>query len=311
MLKRAASLVAGGLMLAAPSTVAAQLAPAADWAARAQSAYQVAPNVTYLTASGQPLKLDVYRRRDATTPRPTLVFFHGGGWIVGAKESALFSLLPWLEMGWNVVNVEYRLAPVALAPAAVEDALCALRFVVAQAKTYAVDTRRIVVAGESAGGHLALAAGMTPASAGLTNVCAAGGFSGSENGVARVAAVINWYGIADVSEMLQGPNARSYAVQWLGGLANREEVARSVSPLTHVRTGLPPVLSIHGDQDPIVPYSQNVRLGDALTKAGVPNELVTVPGGGHGNFTPEERARIYVHIRAFLAKHGLLDAEAH
>ena len=51
------------------------------------------------------------------------------------------SLMPWLEMGWTVVNVEYRLARVALAPAAVEDCLCALRFVAAQAKTYNIDTR--------------------------------------------------------------------------------------------------------------------------------------------------------------------------
>jgi hypothetical protein len=50
------------------------------------------------------------------------------------------SLLPWFEMGWNVVNVEYRLARVALAPAAVEDCLCALRYVAAQAKTYNIDS---------------------------------------------------------------------------------------------------------------------------------------------------------------------------
>jgi dipeptidyl aminopeptidase/acylaminoacyl peptidase len=54
-----------------------------------------------------------------------------------------------------------------------------------------------------------------------------------------------------------------------------------------------------------VPYSQNVRLRDALTKAGVTNELFTVPGGGHGNFKPEERTRAYLKIREFLAKNGL------
>ena len=54
--------------------------------------------------------------------------------------------------------------------------------------------------------------------------------------------------------------------------------------MTYVRAGLPPILSIQGDADPIVPYSQNTRLRDALTKAGHANELVTIPGGGHGNF---------------------------
>jgi acetyl esterase/lipase len=298
-------LTAAGLLAQSSSTSTAHLSPTADWATRVQNQYQVMPNITYLTASGYESKLDVYRRRDASTPQPTLVFYHGGGWVAGTKEASLMSLMPWLEMGWNVVNVEYRMARVALAPAAVEDVLCALRFVVNQAKNYNVDTNRIVVTGESAGGHLALAAGMIPASAGFTNICAGGGFAGSESGVPKVAAVINWFGITDVHEMLAGPNARSYAVQWVGGGKGREEVARSVSPMTYVRAGLPPILSIHGDADPIVPYAQNVRLHEALAKAGVSNELVTVPGGGHGNFKPEERVTIYSKIREFLARNRI------
>jgi acetyl esterase/lipase len=312
MLKQAAFVLVAGLatMSTTVSPVFAQLSPTAEWATHAQNQYQITANVTYLTATGYDSKLDVYRHRDATTLRPTLVFYHGGGWVGGAKESSVMSLLPWLELGWNVVNVEYRLARVALAPAAVEDALCALRFVVAQAKTYGIDTSRIVVTGESAGGHLALAAGMIPESAGFTNICAAGGFAESENAVPRVAAIINWYGITDLNDMLVEPNTRSYAVQWLGGSADRDELARSVSPLTYVRAGLPPILSIQGDKDAIVPYSQNVRLRDALTKVGVPNELFTVPGGGHGNFTPEQRTEIYLKIREFLATNGLLAAKS-
>jgi acetyl esterase/lipase len=285
----------------------AQLSPTAEWATHAQNKYQVAANVTYLTATGYEAKLDVYRRRDATTPQPTLVFYHGGGWVGGTKEASFMSIMPWLEMGWNVVNVEYRMARTALAPAAVEDALCALRYVAspANAKTYNIDTAKIVVSGESAGGHLALAVGMIPSSTGLTNICSGGGFAGFENAVPKVAAVINWYGITDVNDMLAGPNARSYAVQWVGASADRDAVAKSVSPLTYVRAGLPPILSIQGDADPIVPYSQNVRLRDALTKAGVTNELFTVPGGGHGNFRPDDRTKIYLKIREFLSKNGL------
>ena len=80
--------------------------------------------------------------------------------------------------------------------------------------------------------------------------------------------------------------------------------------MTYVRSGLPPILSIQGDADPIVPYSQNVRLREALTKAGVTNELFTIPGGGHGNFKPEERTKIYVRIREFLARSGVITAAA-
>ena len=287
------------------ATLSAQLTPTAEWATHAQNEYQVVPNVTYLTANGFEAKLDVYRRRDVQTPQPTLVFYHGGGWIGGTKESSFMSVMPWLEMGWNVVNVEYRMARVSLAPGAVEDAQCALRFVVSQARNYNVDTSRIVVSGESAGGHLALAVGMIPASAGFTNLCAGGGFTAADASVPKVAAVINWYGITDVNDMLAGPNARAYAVQWLGSLPNRDALAKSVSPLTYVRADLPPILSIQGDADPIVPYSQNVRLNDALKKAGAKTELFTIPGGGHGNFKVDERSKAYAKIAEFLKANGL------
>src|SRR5215510_13969844 len=295
----------------APATAdrsATALSTTAEWATHAQNEYLVAPNVTYLTASGSDLKLDVYRRRDVTTPQKTMVFYHGGGWIGGTKEASFMSVMPWLEMGWNVVNVEYRMARVAEAPAAVEDALCALRFVVSNAKNNNIDINKIVVSGESAGGHLALAVGMIPSTAGLTSICAGGGFTGNETSVPKVAAIINWYGITDVSDMLAGPNARAYAVQWIGSGRGRDEVAKVVSPMTYVRAGLPPIMSIQGDADPIVPYSQNTRLRDALTKAGATNELFTIPGGGHGNFKPEERTRAYAKIREFLAKSGLSTA---
>jgi acetyl esterase/lipase len=303
MLRHSMLSLATVAILSAPAF--AQLSPTADWATHAQNEYAVVANLTYLTASGYDAKLDIYRRRDVQTPQPTLVFYHGGGWIGGTKEASFMSIMPWLEMGWNVVNVEYRMARVAEAPAAVEDALCALRYVVNNAKNNNIDVDKIVVSGESAGGHLALAVGMIPTTAGLTSICAGGGFTGNETSVPKVAAIINWYGITDVNDLLAGANARSYAVQWIGSSKNREDIAKMVSPLTYVRAGLPPILSIQGDADPIVPYSQNTRLRDALTKAGATNELVTIPGGGHGNFKPDQRSMAYVKIREFLAKNGL------
>src|SRR4051812_34492726 len=213
------AIVSAQLASAPPAT---QLSPSAEWAIHSQNEYQVLPNVTYLTANGFDAKLDVYRRRDVQTPQPTLVFYHGGGWIGGTKEANFMSVVPWLEMGWNVVNVEYRMARVSLAPASVEDAQCALKFVVTRAKDYNVDTSRIVLAGESAGGHLSLTTGMIPATAGFTDLCAGGGFTGNDVSVPKVAAIINWYGITDVNDMLAGPNARAYAVQWVGSLPNRD-----------------------------------------------------------------------------------------
>ena len=263
------------------------------------TAYRVTPNITYLTANNFEAKLDVYARSDVTTTHPTMIWIHGGGWTGGTKEGATFSLLPYMEMGWNVVNVEYRLAKISLAPAAVEDCLCALRWVIRNARQYGFDTNKIVLSGGSAGGHLALTTAMIPASAGLDREC-----PGTEE--LKVAAVVDWYGITDVADLLDGANMKTYAVQWMGSMPNRVEIARRVSPLTYVRAGLPPIISIQGDQDPVVPYSHSVRLQDALKKVAVDGELVTIPGGKHGGFTRAENLRAYEAIKAFLAKHGLV-----
>lgn len=273
-------------------------AQSTNWTAEFGNHYQVTPNITYVTANNYESKLDLYERRDATSPQPTLIYIHGGGWTGGTKEGSLSSLLPWLEMGWNVVNVEYRLARVSTAPAAVEDSLCALRWVAANADRHHIDTNRIVTSGNSAGGHLALTTAMIPDGSGLDNECP---------GVAlpKVAAVVDWYGITDVNDLLEGANRRAYAVQWLGSSPDRAEIAKRVSPLTYVRPGLMPVLMIQGDADPVVPYQHSVRLKAALDKAGIKNELHTVPGGKHGGFSPAENVAAWNAVREFLKGNNL------
>jgi len=288
------------LMLLAATTQAQDRSLA--WAIGLESDYRIVPNVTYLTATNYEAKLDLYITRTPARPLPTLIWIHGGGWTGGTKESAT-GIPAYLAMGLNVVNVEYRLARVASAPAAVEDCRCALRWVIQHAKDYGIDVARLVVSGGSAGGHLALTTGMLPASAGLDRQC-----PGPDN--LKVAAIVNWYGISDVNELLDGPNMRAYAVTWLGSAADRDQIAKRVSPLTYVRPGLPPVLTIHGDADPTVPYTQSVRLHKALGDAGVPNELMTMPGGKHGFdcCAPTERVQAYTKIREFLVRHHVLDA---
>ncbi|HEY3383569.1 MAG TPA: alpha/beta hydrolase [Vicinamibacterales bacterium] len=296
--------IAVGLLVMAAachSAVAhAQVADPLAGAAAVIAGYIVRSNITYLTTNNWNGKLDVHQPFSPSdpSPRPTLVYFHGGGWTSGAKEDRVHQLQPYLQMGWSVVNVEYRLATVSLAPAAVEDCRCALRWVIVHAKEYHLDPARIVVTGDSAGGHLALMTGMLAASAGLDRQCA-----GTED--LKVAAIVNWYGVTDVADLLEGPNMKTYAVRWFGALPNREPLARLVSPLTHVRPGLPPVITIHGDADPTVPYTHAVRLHQALTEAGVPNQLVTVPGGRHGRFGQDQTLRALVAVREFLARHNL------
>lgn len=295
------ALVSGGLFLLPSSAALAQrpAEEAASFAAFLATGTQVNPNITYLTASGVELKLDVYRPRNASGPLPTAVLLHGGGYrIQSTKEAFALNVVPWLQMGWNAINVEYRSSGVALAPAAVEDVRCALRWVAQNAKQYNVDPNRIVVTGASAGGHLATISGMIPESAGLDRRC-----PGREP--ISVAAIISWYGIFDYTPLVEDPT-RDYAVSWIGPQPNRMEIAKLVSPASYVRAGLPPTLHIHGDADPTVPYEQGVRGIEALKKAGVAAELLTIPGGGHGNFPRDQVLRIWTAIETFLTKNGLM-----
>src|SRR4051794_26491924 len=231
--------------------------------------YWMQPDVVYGSANNTPLKLDIRYPRDNNTPTPTLVFIHGGGWIFGSKEGSVYQLLPYLERGWRVVNVEYRMASNSLAPGAVEDTRCALRWIFRNAKQWNFDTSKIVLTGQSAGGHLSLITGMLPDGTPLDNRCYADAKYGDVP--MKVAAIVNWYGITDVNDLIAGPNLKNYAVMWMGSMRNAAEVAKSVSPLTYVRAGLPPTITIHGDKDDVVPYTQATRLRDALSNARVPN----------------------------------------
>jgi len=298
--RRLAAMVTAAMVLGAGSA-SAQLSDTETWASHLSNTYRVVPNVTYHKANNRENKVDLYLPSGVDGPVPVLMYIHGGGWRGGSKESSVLRLLPWLEKGWAVVNVQYRLAEVSLAPAAVEDCLCALRWVIQNADTYNIDADRVVVTGNSAGGHLALTTGMIPASAGLDREC-----PGPEE--LSVAAIINWYGITNVGDLLDGENMKTYAVTWMGSMPNRLEIAARVSPLSYVRAGLPPILSIHGDADPTVPYQHGVRLHEELAKAGVANELHTVPGGRHGGFDREETVAIFDTIDLFLTKHGLADS---
>jgi acetyl esterase len=105
-----------------------------------------------------PIPLRLYRPADvpATTPLPVLVFFHGGGWVIGDLDThdVLCRQLT-AGAGVCVVAVDYRLAPEHRFPAAVDDAWAATRWIVAHAGELAVDGARLAVGGDSAGGNLA------------------------------------------------------------------------------------------------------------------------------------------------------------
>jgi acetyl esterase/lipase len=277
---------------------------AASFAA-ALTSYEVQTNIVYHTANNYEDKLDVYRPADVSKPTPVVIVIHGGGWIEGTKEDRVLEMMPYLQMGFAAVNVEYRLGRVSLAPAAVEDCRCALHWVFANAKKYNFDPSRVVLQGGSAGGHLALTTGMFRPEDGFDRECRTPDDDNwkanpGTNKDPRVAAIVNWFGITDVLDELHGANAKGYAVVWFGNQTGADDLAKRVSPINHVNRNVPPIITIHGDKDELVPYSQAVRLHKALDASGVSNQLYTVVGGNHGGFSADENQKIWAIIRHFL-----------
>jgi acetyl esterase/lipase len=238
--------------------------------------------------------LDVFQpKAKSKEKRPGVMVIHGGGWVGGTKEQRVeYACLKYAARGFVVVNVEYRLAKAAPAPAAVTDVLKAAQWFRRNAGKYNVDPRRIVVTGDSAGGHLALMVAMTPGSARI-------------GPPAKVAAVVNFYGITDVADQLEGPHMQSYAVAWVPEQEGRRELAKRVSPMTYVRKDLPPILSLHGDMDQTVPYEQGADLTRELKNAGADAQLITASGQGHG-FPQAILDQQFEHIFAFLKEKGVL-----
>jgi acetyl esterase/lipase len=325
--------------LLAQNSSAQDMDPATAWATIAGYQVRVFPNpemhpldaagLVYYRAGNIDLKVDVIAPGPETVLRPTVLYIHGGGWVHYSKDNVIFSVLPYLARGMDVVNVDYRQANQARAPAAVEDCRCALQWVFKHAKEYGFDTQRVIVAGGSAGGHLALMTGMLDEKAGFDDGCA---FTVGQQPV-RVAAIVDFFGVTDLTEYLASPEQKLAAVEWpagipnhlatvndislevrhgvwewFAGVPNRTDLAKRVSPLTYVRPNLPPIIMVHGTADNGVPYEQSLRLHNALEKAGVPNELVTIPNGGHGSYPDSEKLRAEGAIIKFLEEHGVLTA---
>jgi acetyl esterase/lipase len=272
---------------------------AQDYSAGIASTYRVRANVTYVKSGAWEGKVDIYSRRDAG-PQPTLIWIHGGPQTAVTKDGQLFSLMPYLEAGWNVVNLDHRLPGVTFAPAALQNTWCALRFIAQNASMYGFDTSKVVIAGASSGAWFAVTGAMTPRPAHWDGAC-----PGDED--VEVAAVVDWYGNWDFADILQGPNEKDYALGWVESFSDPLAIARAMRPVFDASS--PPTISIHGDADPVVPYSQSVRLQDALKEAHVAAELVTIAGGGHGGFSRAENQRAYAAIEAFLKNQGLWPTE--
>ncbi len=233
---------------------------------------------------------DIYYNPKAEKPTPIVFNIHGGGWNHGVKESQT-GYGSFFKLGYAVANIEYRMTGQATAPAAIEDVRAAILYVVQHAKEFNIDPNYIVIMGGSAGGHLALMAGL------LQND---NKFDGAYKNVTgySIKAIIDKYGPTDLSV----PEFGKYKslVAWLGTQADNIKFRESVSPIFYVKKTSPPIFIVHGDADPVVPYQQSILLKDKLEKLGVKNVFLSMPGGGHGKFTPEQKSELSAAIITFL-----------
>lgn len=217
-------------------------------------------------------------------PLPVVMWFVGGGWRECVYRWAPIELLP---EGFAVISVEYRITPEFIAPDNVHDCKAAVRWVRANAAKYNLSPDRIGVMGSSAGAHLALLLAMTPDHPLLEGDGGNPGFS------SNVQAVVGYCGPTDLTRVGRAelPNYDPLidpVYAYLGGPTyERMEMARLISPITHVSSRCPPLLTFHGDRDFLVLLEESLNLHKALDAAGAADhEHVTVPGQGHNINTP-------------------------
>lgn len=225
---------------------------------------------------GRQLRCDVYTPPTRPTAAPGVLLLHGGAWRTGDRTQLRGYGIRLGRAGYVCVAAEYRLGDEAPWPAQIEDVKAALRWTRAHAAALGVDPARLVLQGNSAGGHLALLAAGTPGRAGFEG-------EGGNPGVATTAAAaIGIYAPTWLprvpTDMTAGPAQQGPRP---GEDRAEREAARRASPITHVTGAFPPTLLVHGDADRVVPVEASLEMHRALRAAGVPVELHVYPEQPH------------------------------
>lgn len=239
-------------------------------------------------------KLDVaYPSGEATTPRPGMVFVHGGGWRNGDKRQGQWARLPLMfaERGYVAISVNYRMKPDVTIRGCVEDVKNAVRWLRAHSGEYGLDPDKIGAYGNSAGAHLVAMLGLVDADAGLD------GDGPYAKHSSRVQAVLASATPTDFPHWSQDrgddrPNPAS----------DGDDERRALSPISYVRADAPPFLLIHGNADRTVPIAQSERFAKALREAGATQvRLVIFDDNGHGVFQ-QQQLLTYPAMVAFFAE---------
>lgn len=250
-----------------------------DYAGRAQL------DVAYKTTPGKTLLLDIFYPADTAAQFPTLVYYHGGGWRNGSKESIRNKLFRGVldgltKNGVAVAAVSYRLLGDGVFFGEIHsDTVDALRYLVKNSARLKIDPDRIAVMGASAGAELALVSGLAPAKT----------FIGDEklaDVVFEVKAIVSWYGTTNFDT--GGPN------KFLETVIGKEKAGiaaerKKYSAVEYVSRRMPPVLLVHGEDDKVVRIGQSEDFHKKAVAAGADVKLIRVPGAGHMFMTADRK----------------------
>ncbi|MEU9987043.1 alpha/beta hydrolase [Streptomyces sp. NPDC048045] len=274
--------------------------------------------LTYARTPGyRPRLLDV-RVPVSDEPVPAVVWIHGGGWLEGDRRfppptvpaELLFGSI--LGARLAVVTIDYRHSLEAPFPAQLHDTKAAVRYVRRFAADLGIDSDRIGVCGESAGGHLSALAGLVRAD-GTDGGPALEGAEGVREEDSTVQAVVAWYPATDLGPLLShalppappGAEFPNPFTALLGGTADQlPELARAASPVSYAGPATPPpFLLVHGTADRLLPYSQSEVLAEALLHAGGQVTLRPVEGADHIFLGAPDVTPMVSESVAFLARH--------
>ncbi|HZU16759.1 MAG TPA: alpha/beta hydrolase [Candidatus Dormibacteraeota bacterium] len=239
-----------------------------------------------LTIPGPGAEIPIRVYRPASGTLPGLVWFHGGGWVIGNLETTdpLCRSLA-TRAGCLVISVDYRLAPEHRFPAAVEDAYAATRWVAEHGPELGLEAERLAVGGDSAGGNLAAVVAL------LARV--KGPRLAYQLLIYPATDLRGWYPSYEENGegyLLTERDMRWFESNYLGADADRDDPR--VSPLrAPSHAGLPPALVVTAEYDPL--RDQGEAYGEKLRAAGVPAEVRRYPGMIHAFLgLPVDRARI-------------------
>ena len=232
---------------------------------------KVDENVLVARVGDRELRAEVFRPANQSAPVPGILMLPGGGWR-NADRSPLGERygLALAADGYVMVGAEYRVMSEAPWPAQIQDVKANIRWMRANHEMLGIDPSLIVVAGKSAGGHLALLAAGTP------NAPEFEGDGGNPGVSSEVAAVVGSSPVSDISGTARNPD-----LEPMFGASPSDELIAAANPMTYVNEKYPPVLIFHGTADVNVHHSMTFAFCDALERSGIPFDMHIYAGQNH------------------------------